>query len=149
VSLRGLWRLAKTAIFSFSTFPLFLFTLIGYGSLAMFAGLSAFSLFCRLFTNLAIPGWTSTVLVASFFGAINALGISMLGEYVSRIYDQVRNRPLYLVDRAVNMNTSLPSAELSTEEKDAAYEQLLRDAEELIEIAHSESMAAEASHVEG
>jgi dolichol-phosphate mannosyltransferase len=135
VSLRGLWRLAKTAVFSFSTFPLFVFTLIGYGSLAMFAGLSAFSLFCRLFTGLAIPGWTSTVMVASFFGAINALGISMLGEYVVRIYDQVRGRPLYLVDRAVNMNASLTTCDLTTAEKDLAYEQLLRDAEELVEIA--------------
>ena len=77
--MRGLWRLAKTAIYSFSTFPLFVFTVLGYSALAVFLGLSAFSLFCRLFTNLAVPGWTSTVLVASFFGAINALGISMLG----------------------------------------------------------------------
>ena len=38
----------------------------------------------------------------SFFAALNALGISMLGEYVVRIYDEVRGRPLYLVDRTVN-----------------------------------------------
>ena len=66
----------------------------------MFLGLAGFRLFCRLFTDLAIPGWTSDVLVASFFGAVNALGISMLGEYVVRIYDQVRERPLYLVERS-------------------------------------------------
>ena len=101
VSLRGLWRLAKTAIFSFSTFPLAVFSLIGYSALAVFVGLSGFSLFCRLFTDLAVPGWTSNVLVASFFGAVNALGISMLGEYVARIYDQVRGRPMYLVERTV------------------------------------------------
>ncbi len=102
VSLRGLWRLAKTAIFSFSSLPLTIFYLIGYSALAIFLGLSAFSLYCRLFTDLAIPGWTSYILSASFFGALNALGISMLGEYVLRIYDQVRGRPLYLVDRVVN-----------------------------------------------
>ena len=102
VSLWGLWRLAKTAIFSFSSFPLTTFYLIGYSSLALFAALSGFSLFCRLFTSLAVPGWTYQVLIASFFGAVNSLGISMLGEYVMRIYDQVRGRPMYLVDRTVN-----------------------------------------------
>lgn len=102
VSLWGLWRLAKTAIFSFSSFPLAVFYAIGYSALAVFFGLSCFSLACRLFTSLALPGWTSQVIIASFFGAVNALGISMLGEYVKRIYDQVRGRPLYVVAREVN-----------------------------------------------
>ena len=136
VSIRGLWRLAKTAIFSFSTFPLFVFTLIGYAALGVFAGLACFTLFCKLFTGLAMPGWTSEVLTASFFGAINALGISMLGEYVVRIYDQVRGRPLYLVDRAVNLpGEQRRRNELTLAEKDECYEQLLRDAEELVEMA--------------
>jgi len=102
VSLRGLWRLAKTAVFSFSTCPLSVFHLIGVLSLSLFVGLAGFSLYCKLFTNLAIPGWTSHILSASFFGALNALGISILGEYVIRIYDQVRQRPIYVVDRRVN-----------------------------------------------
>jgi polyisoprenyl-phosphate glycosyltransferase len=105
VSLRGLFRLAKTAIFSFSTMPLMAFHVIGLAAGAVFMGLSAFSLYCKLFTDLAIPGWTSYILAGSFFGALNALGVAILGEYVIRIYDQVRNRPLYLVDRMVNMNT--------------------------------------------
>ncbi len=102
VSLRGLWRLAKTAVFSFSTCPLSVFHLIGILSLGLFLGLAGFSLYCRLFTSLAIPGWTSHILSASFFGALNALGISILGEYVIRIYDQVRARPIYVIGRRVN-----------------------------------------------
>lgn len=137
VSLRGLWRLAKTAIFSFSTFPLALFSLIGYLAMGVFFALSGFSLFCRLFTDLAVPGWTSQVLVASFFGAVNALGISMLGEYVARIYDQVRGRPLYLVDRSVNVQ---PQGLASRQDRPAAsmddgpYDKLLQDSHELLEI---------------
>ena len=95
VSLRGLFRLAKTALFSFSTLPLTFFHVIGGLAMVLFVGLSGFSLCCKLFTDLAIPGWTSYVLIGSFFGAMNALGISILGEYVIRIYDQVRCRPLY------------------------------------------------------
>ncbi|MGE0610329.1 MAG: glycosyltransferase family 2 protein, partial [Pirellulales bacterium] len=105
ISLRGLWRLAKTAIFSFSTFPLSVFYAIGYSALAVFICLSSYSLYCKLFTDLAIPGWTSHVLSASFFGALNALGISILGEYVVRIYDQVRGRPIFLIDRVVERET--------------------------------------------
>ncbi len=144
VSLAGLWRLAKTAVFSFSTFPLFLFSLIGYSALAVFVALGAYSIFCRLVTDLAVPGWASTMLVASFFGSLNALGISMLGEYVTRIYDQVRGRPLYLVDRTVNV---YPQSEaitgLTVAAKDMAYEQLLRESEELVQIVAEESQRQE------
>jgi dolichol-phosphate mannosyltransferase len=103
VSMCGLFRLAKTAIFGFSSVPLAMFYVIGLTALAVFVGVAGFALFCRLFTDLAIPGWTSHVLSATFFGALNALGISILGEYVTRIYDEVRQRPLFLVEQTVNM----------------------------------------------
>ncbi len=142
VSLRGLWRLAKTAIFGFSTLPLTIFYMIGYSALAIFLGLAGYSLYCRLFTNLAIPGWTSYILSASFFGALNALGISMLGEYVLRIYDQVRGRPLYLIDRTVNLSDSDPSPPAQAARSsiigivhDDGAEQLLAETAELLEIA--------------
>jgi glycosyltransferase involved in cell wall biosynthesis len=143
VSLRGLFRLAKTAVFSFSTFPLAVFSLIGYSALVLFVVLSSFSLFCRLFTDLAIPGWTSNVLIGSFFGAVNALGISILGEYVVRIYDQVRQRPMYLIDRQVNAAGGPQERPGSVDVSDH-YEQVLEDAEELVEVAElSDRGAAE------
>jgi len=98
----GLFKLAKTAIISFSSFPLKVFTFIGIFSMIVFAGLSSFVLYHKLVTGLAIPGWTSYLLSVSFFGAINALGIGILGSYIIRIYNQVRQRPLYLVKRCVN-----------------------------------------------
>lgn len=137
VSFRGLWRLAKTAIFSFSTVPLAAFSLIGYSALAVFIAASAYALSCRVFTSLAIPGWTSTVLVASFFGAVNALGIAMLGEYVTRIYDQVRGRPVYIIERAINLHLEdheAPSAGV----RDTAYEQLLCESEDLAQVFDDE-----------
>lgn len=96
VSLLGLFRLAKTAVFSFSAFPLTLFYVIAALSGLVCCAATGFVLFHRILTGLAVPGWTSTIITASFFGALNALGISILGEYVIRIYDQVRNRPVYL-----------------------------------------------------
>src|SRR5262249_52315836 len=56
VSLRGLFRLAKTAIFSFSALPLNMFAWLGWIAFAVFLAVSGYSLYCRLFTDLAIPG---------------------------------------------------------------------------------------------
>lgn len=106
VSLLGLFRLAKSAIISFSTVPLSLFYFIAALSMAVCAALVLFTLYHKLFTGRAIPGWTSITITASFFGALNALGIGILGEYVVRIYDQVRGRPLYVIARRVNVDQS-------------------------------------------
>ncbi|MBX3411843.1 MAG: glycosyltransferase [Pirellulales bacterium] len=104
VSFWGLVRLAKTAIFSFSAAPLALFQIIGLVATVIFlvsgiVGAGQWGL-----ADGAAP-WVLPILGASFFAALNALGIAMLGEYVLRIYDQVRGRPIYLVDRTVNFTT--------------------------------------------
>lgn len=102
VSLTGLFRLAKTAIFSFSSAPLTLFYAIAAVSGLVCAGAAGFVLYHKILTGAAAPGWTSMIITASFFGALNALGISVLGEYVIRIYDQVRSRPIYLTQATRN-----------------------------------------------
>ncbi|QDV16654.1 hypothetical protein Pan153_12850 [Gimesia panareensis] len=102
VSFVQLCRLAKTAIFSFSFLPLTVFYLIAALSSIVCLALIAFVLYHKLFTGLAIPGWASTTITASFFGALNALGIGILGEYVTRIYDQVRARPMFIVGTKTN-----------------------------------------------
>lgn len=137
VSLLGLIRLAKTAIFSFSTFPLAIFGVIGTLAMSIFLALAGFSIFCKLFTELAIPGWTSHILSASFFGALNAFGISILGEYVIRIYDQVRARPLYVVENVTEQMVpataveSAPSRQAVAEEEDL-YLDMLEDMNQLL-----------------
>jgi dolichol-phosphate mannosyltransferase len=103
VAMRALLRLAKSAIFSFSVLPLMIFYGIGAMSMVVFVGLCGFCIYHKLLTGLAIPGWASVMMNASFTGALNAVGIAMLGEYVTRIYDQVRGRPMYLVARKVNL----------------------------------------------
>ena len=109
VSLMGLFRLAKTALFSFSNVPLSMFYVIGGLSLFVCGMLGCFALYHKLITGLAIPGWTSTTMVVSLFGAINSLGIAVLGEYATRIYDQVRARPNYLVARTVGCHSARSS----------------------------------------
>jgi hypothetical protein len=111
-----------------------MFHLLGASAAALFVGLSGYSMYCKLFTASAIPGWTSHVLIGSFFGALNALGIGILGEYVIRIYDQVRHRPLYLIDRTVNVGCPLPPTPERPVDgrQDTPYTELLEEASELL-----------------
>jgi len=99
VGLRGLWRLAMNAIFSFSYVPILLFRIVGLLSLAISLGLILLVLYHKFFTGLAVVAWASQLVAIAFFGGINLLGISVLGEYVARIYDEVRGRPIYIIDR--------------------------------------------------
>ncbi len=117
VSMLGLFRLAKSAIISFSTLPLSMFYFIAAISLFVCAALTCFTLYHKIFTGDAIPGWTSITMTASFFGALNALGIAILGEYVVRIYDQVRARPLYVVARRVNLDERPEPLDLQASEQ--------------------------------
>ncbi len=149
VSLGGLWRLAKTAIYSFSSFPLRVFHLIGCTAAGVFVLLGAYALFCKLFTNLAIPGWTSYILTGSFFGALNALGISILGEYVIRIYDQVRNRPLYVVDRTVNVEEAVFQLQTGEARSDSRDAELLAEAAALADEAAAMTAASATKHDDG
>jgi dolichol-phosphate mannosyltransferase len=101
VSLWGLIQLAKTAVFSFSTLPLAMFYGVALISLLVCMALTAFTLHAK-WIGIATPGWTSGLITASFFGTLNAFGIAVLGEYVVRIFDQVRARPTYIVERTCN-----------------------------------------------
>lgn len=118
VSFLGLCSLAKTALFSFSSAPLGLFYAIAVLSLFVFSAFTSFTLYHKCITGLAIPGWTSSIMIASFFGALNALGISVLGEYVVRIYDQVRGRPKFIVAEHINYSSSEVAAPAIEEELD-------------------------------
>ena len=113
VSIFQLFQLAKTAIFSFSRVPLSMFYVIAMLSTLVCLGCICFTVYHKVFTQLAVPGWTSITIVASLFGALNSLGIGILGEYVVRIYDQVRDRPQFIVSRFTNFE-AMESCELES-----------------------------------
>lgn len=101
VSLWQLFRLAQSAIFGFSRFPLFIFYAISIASLTVSLSCLTYALISKWYTGLAIPGWASTTTLASFFGGLNALGIAVLGEYVIRIHHQVLGRPTFVIDQVI------------------------------------------------
>jgi dolichol-phosphate mannosyltransferase len=138
VNLRGLISLAKTALFGFSRVPLHAFYWLAGFSALLSIGCILFAIFHKLFTGLAIPGWASVTSITAFFGAINAFGIAILGEYIARIYDQVRGRPPYLVSRVVTRSQGRTPSGLQND----LEVQLLAQSQQLQRDAKPESRTA-------
>ncbi|MBP7744687.1 MAG: glycosyltransferase family 2 protein [Phycisphaerae bacterium] len=96
-STRALFRLAADAIFSFSSWPLRVAGLAG-GLVSLAAlGYLIFILWARLFTDNIPPGWSSTLAAVLILGGVNLMVLWILGEYVGRLYEEVKQRPIYIV----------------------------------------------------
>jgi polyisoprenyl-phosphate glycosyltransferase len=96
-TLRRMIRLATDGLVSFSTAPLRLALDLGFivSALAFLFGIA--TLITKLAGSFLVPGWLTIVLVTTFIGGIQLIVIGVVGEYVGRIYDEVKARPLYLV----------------------------------------------------
>ena len=103
--IRKMIRFALDAIASFSHAPLQLATLAGFVS-AMLAFLAVpVAIVFRIFGEF-VPGVTTTVVAVLLLGGIQLMAIGMIGEYVGRIYDEVKRRPLYVVRERTNVTAA-------------------------------------------
>lgn len=98
VGIRGLWKLATNAVFSFSYFPLFFLRAFGGVALLCCFALALYVLYDKLILGTAVVAWSSQMITILFFGGMNLLGIGVIGEYVARIYDELKARPTYIID---------------------------------------------------
>ena len=98
-SLRKLTSLALDGIFSFSIVPLRAATAVGAISVALTTLLALYSLYVRLFTGQTPRGFTATILTITFVSGVNLFFLGVIGEYIGRIYKEVKGRPVYLVER--------------------------------------------------
>lgn len=94
-----LWNLALEGITSFSTFPLRVWTYIGL----FIAGLSfiygAWMIFDTIAFGNSVKGYPSLLVSMLFFGGIQLIGVGVLGEYIGRIYTEVKQRPRYVIKK--------------------------------------------------
>ena len=90
-------KLAITAITGFSFFPLQVATYLGFIASGISIIVIPIVIVMRLMGNQSFLGQASTLIAVLFLGGVQLIFLGILGEYIGRIYDEVRNRPLYIV----------------------------------------------------
>jgi dolichol-phosphate mannosyltransferase len=99
----GSFKIAFDGIFGFSSRPLYLMFILGlFLSLISFI-LAIYYLFQKFFTNIT-PGLSSTIILISFFSGVQLFCLGLLGEYVGRIYDEVKKYPTFIIDQKINFD---------------------------------------------
>lgn len=109
--LKKMLRFAKDGILSFSSKPLQLATRLGMFSAIFSLLITVYAVILRLFTDIWVPGWTILIVSVTFFGGVQLVCVGILGEYIGRIYDQVRQRPLYVVDEKIGFGNDNDTVE--------------------------------------
>jgi len=99
--LKKMLAFAWNGITSFSVTPLRFITAIGFILFISTLFLTVYSLWIALFTDEAVPGWASTVLPIYFLGGVQMLSIGIIGEYIGKIYLEIKARPRYIIEKTV------------------------------------------------
>jgi Glycosyltransferases involved in cell wall biogenesis len=103
-TLRKLISLALSGYVGFSSVPLRLAAWLGVSSAAAGLVIATWAVLSRLFAPHVPQGWASTISVILFVGGIQLMMLGIIGEYLARVYDEVRQRPLYVVHSRVGFD---------------------------------------------
>lgn len=122
-SVRKMLSFALSGITSFSTTPLRVSAYMGF--FAAFACLpyALWAVYLALFTVQSAPGWASILVAVVFFGGVQLISLGILGEYVGRIYDEVKRRPLYIVREKIGFEENAPSERRVPEEQSPSLDE--------------------------
>ncbi|MBI4004836.1 glycosyltransferase family 2 protein [Candidatus Roizmanbacteria bacterium] len=98
-TLRKLFKLAFDGIFSFSYVPLQFMFLLGSIAIALSIIGSLAAIYLRYFTTAynQVPGFATTIILVMFIGGLQLFSIGIMGEYLRRVYDEIKRRPPYIV----------------------------------------------------
>src|SRR6202048_2365688 len=100
----GSLRIGINGLVGFSSRPLQVMSMAGFGVAAISFAIGLWYLIQKLMGFNLTPGLPTTVLVISFFSGVQLLALGVVGEYIGRIYDETKGRPMYIVDRKVNFS---------------------------------------------
>ena len=106
--LRGALSLALTGMLAFSIAPLRALTLVGLVLSAIALGYGGWVVIEYFFLGIAVPGYATIVVGMMFFSGIQLLSIGILAEYVGRIYEEVKQRPTYLISQRAGTGLTTP-----------------------------------------
>lgn len=102
--LRKMLAFATNGILSFSKKPLTVATRFGFFVIMTGILLGLYMLFLKLFTDIAVPGLTVMILAIVLFSGVQIFLIGVLGEYIARIFEEVKGRPLYIIAETINFD---------------------------------------------
>ena len=100
----GSLKIGLNGLIGFSSRPLFLMSVLGFIIALLSFILGVWYLFQKISGINLTPGLTTTVILISFFAGVQLLGLGLLGEYIGRIYDEVKKRPKYILDKKINFD---------------------------------------------
>lgn len=100
-SWKKLFELAFNGIFNFSDFPVKIITRLGFITVLFSLIYFAYNVYRKVVYNDVPQGFTATILAIILFSGVQLISLGLIGEYVLRIYNQVRNRPLFVVDKII------------------------------------------------
>jgi glycosyltransferase involved in cell wall biosynthesis len=107
-SMTRLIGLALDGLFSFSTVPLRAAILVGAFAIVASTAFALYSLYVRLIEHRSPQGFTALMLVIVFLSGVNLFFLGVIGEYVGRVYEQVKARPSYVIGRVIRKTASAP-----------------------------------------
>ena len=100
----GSLTIGLNGLIGFSSRPLFLMSITGFITALMSFLLGIWYIIQKVSGINLTPGLTTTVILITFFAGAQLLGLGLLGEYVGRIYDEVKKRPKYILDKKINFD---------------------------------------------
>ncbi len=102
----GSFKIGINGLVSFSSKPLYLMSIIGFLFSLFSFFLGAMTLLQKII-GIQLPiGVPTTIIMISFFSGLQLLGLGIIGEYIGRIYDEVKRRPMYIIDKKVNFRNN-------------------------------------------
>jgi len=107
---RKMFRFALDAITAFSIKPLLLTSLVGIATALFALGLALFSVIAY-FCGSTITGWTSLMAIITFLSSVQLMVLGIFGEYLGRMYEQIKGRPLFVIDQVIRSETKCVPAE--------------------------------------
>ena len=100
--MRKMIRFALDGITSFSSAPLRIATVLGILAGGVGLIVAGWAVYVRLFNKAAVPGWATIMIAVSLAGSAQLLIMGIIGEYIGRIYEEVKRRPLYVIEERID-----------------------------------------------
>ncbi|NPA65488.1 MAG: glycosyltransferase family 2 protein [Epsilonproteobacteria bacterium] len=94
----SLWKFAMDGVTSFSTLPLRVWFYIGLAISSFSLLVGIYIIIKTIIFGIDTPGYASTMVMILFFGGIQLLGIGILGKYIGRMYQEIKRRPIYIIE---------------------------------------------------